>query len=312
MESQPASRMLMAELAALARIEEMGGLMTARRASEARSTEERNRNQRAAERAMWALGDYHRFAKQTVWELGPKLVAACGISAGQRVLDVAAGTGNVAIRAAESGAQVVASDLTPENFEAGRREADARGVELEWVEADAEALPFDDGEFDVVTSSLGAIFAPNHQAVADELLRVCRPGGTIGMLNFTPEGLAAEFFASFAQFAPPPLPGALPPVLWGSEKHVRGLFGPIVDVLELNRAEYVERAESPLAYVELFKETFGPVVALYGFLADRPDEVAALDCQFLEFATQANRGRPDGPAEYHYEYLLVVARKRGQ
>ena len=139
---------------------------------------------------MWALGDYHTFAKQTVWELGPVLVAACGISAGQRVLDVAAGTGNVAIRAAEAGAQVVASDLTPENFEAGRREASAREVELEWVEADAEALPFVDGEFDVVTSSFGAMFAPDHQKVADELLRVCRPGGTIGMINFTPEGLA--------------------------------------------------------------------------------------------------------------------------
>jgi ubiquinone/menaquinone biosynthesis C-methylase UbiE len=107
---------------------------------------------------------------------GPELVAACGISPGQRVLDVAAGTGNVAIRAAEAGATVVASDLTPENFEAGRREARDRGVELDWVEADAEALPFADGEFDVVTSSAGAIFAPDHQAVADEMLRVCRPG----------------------------------------------------------------------------------------------------------------------------------------
>ena len=144
---------------------------------------------------MWALGDYNRFAKATVWELGPVLVEACGIAAGQRVLDVAAGTGNVAIRAAEAGAEVVASDLTPENFEAGRREARAAGVELEWVEADAEALPFADGEFDVVTSSLGAIFPPNHRAVADELLRVCRRGGAIGMVNFTPEGLAGEFSA---------------------------------------------------------------------------------------------------------------------
>ena len=144
------------------------------------------RDHKATERAMWALGDYHRFAKETVWELGPVLVEACGIAAGQRVLDVAAGTGNVAIRAAETGAEVVASDLTPENFEAGRREARACGVELEWVEADAEALPFDDGAFDVVTSSLGAMFAPDHQRVADELLRVCRPGGTIGCWRSRP------------------------------------------------------------------------------------------------------------------------------
>ena len=153
---------------------------------------------------VWALGDYHRFAKATIWQLGEMLVGACGITAGQRVLDVAAGTGNTAIRAAEAGAEVVAADLTPENFAAGRREAAARGVELEWVEADAEALPFADGEFDVVTSSFGAIFAPDHQKVADEMLRVCRPGGTIGMLNFTPEGLISGFFAALAPYMPAP------------------------------------------------------------------------------------------------------------
>ncbi len=180
---------------------------------------------KAADRSMWALGDYHRFALETVWDVGPVLVAACGISRGQRVLDVAAGTGNVAIRAAEAGAEVVASDLTAENFDAGRREARARGVELEWVEADAEALPFADDEFHVVTSCFGAMFAPDHEAVADELIRVCRPGGTIGMANFTPEGLAADFFGVFVPYAPPPPPGALPPVMWGSEDHVRELFG---------------------------------------------------------------------------------------
>jgi ubiquinone/menaquinone biosynthesis C-methylase UbiE len=274
---------------------------------EARPPEE----QQAQTRAMWALGDYHRFAKETVWELGPVLVEACGISAGQRVLDVAAGTGNVAIRAAEAGAEVVAADLTPENFEAGRREARAVGVELDWVEADAQALPFGDGEFDVVTSALGAIFPPDHQAVADEMLRVCRPGGTIGMINFAPEGVAAEFFEVIARHAPPPPPGALPPLLWGSEEHVRELFGDRVAALELTRREYVERAASPSDYRELFKETFGPMIALQALLADQPDRTAALDEEFLDFATRSNRGAPDGPAEYHYGYLLVVARKAG-
>ena len=132
------------------------------------------------------------------------------------------------------------SDLTPENFEAGRREAEAHNVELEWVEADAEALPFADGEFDVVTSSFGAIFAPNHQAVADEMLRVCRPGGTIGILAFTPEGLISDFFGALAPYAPPLPPGALPPPLWGSEEHVRELFGDRLDSLEMTRGEYVE------------------------------------------------------------------------
>jgi 2-polyprenyl-6-hydroxyphenyl methylase/3-demethylubiquinone-9 3-methyltransferase len=132
---------------------------------------------------------------------------------------------------------VVASDLTPENFEAGRREAEAHNVALEWVEADAEALPFADHEFDVVTSSVGALFAPDHQAAADEMLRVCRPGGTIGLINFTPEGLISEFFDALAPYAPPPPPGALPPPLWGSEEHVRELFGDRLDSLQMTRGE---------------------------------------------------------------------------
>jgi 2-polyprenyl-6-hydroxyphenyl methylase/3-demethylubiquinone-9 3-methyltransferase len=226
------------------------------------------------------------------------------------VLDVAAGTGNTAIRAAQAGARVVAADLTPENFEAGRREARAQGVDLEWVEADAEALPFDGGEFDVVTSSLGAMFAPNHQAVADELLRVCRPGGTIGMLNFTPDGLAAAFFGVLAPYMPPPPPDALPPLLWGSERHVRELFGARVEALMMTRREYVERAESPAEYYELFKATFGPLVAIYAGLADQPERTAALDRAFRDFVTRANRGPRGGPAHYVYEYLLVTARRR--
>ena len=268
-----------------------------------------DRQIKAAARQAWALGDYHRFAKKTVWELGPVLVEACGISPGQRVLDVAAGTGNTAIRAAQAGADVVACDLTPENFEAGRREADAQRVELDWVEADAEALPFADSEFDVVTSSFGAIFAPDYRAVADEMLRVCRPGGTIGMLNFTPEGLISDLFGTLTPYMPPPPPGALPPPLWGSEEHVRELFGERLGSLEMTRSEYVERADSPRDYCELFKQTFGPVVATYAILADDPDRKAALDRDFLDFATRSNRGVPGRPAEYAYEYLLVVARK---
>ena len=270
-----------------------------------------DRDYKAATRAAWALGDYHRFAKETVWEGGQVLVEACGISAGQRVLDVAAGSGNTAIRAAEAGAEVVASDLTPENFAAGRREAKARGVELEWVEADAEALPFSDGEFDVVTSSFGALFAPHHQKVADELLRVCRPGGTIGMLNFTPEGLISDFFGALGPYMAPPPDGALPPALWGSEDHVAKLFGDRVSSLRMTRREYVERADSPTAYRELFKETFGPVVALYESLADDPKRLSALDADFLDFAVRANTGSEGGPAEYPYEYLLVIAERAG-
>jgi 2-polyprenyl-6-hydroxyphenyl methylase/3-demethylubiquinone-9 3-methyltransferase len=262
---------------------------------------------KAQARAMWALGNYHAFATATVWPLGAELVAACGVSAGQRVLDVAAGTGNVAIRAAEAGADVVAADLTPENFEAGRREAASRHVSVEWVEADAERLPFADAEFDAVLSSLGAIFAPDQQAVADELVRVCRPGGTIGMLNFTPEGLGADFFGTLARHAPPPPPGTPSPLDWGSEARVRELFGDRVASLEPTRRKYVERwPGGPLGYVELFRATFGPVIALYALLEGTPAG-EALDADFREFAVRANRGAAGGPAEYAYEILQVVA-----
>jgi ubiquinone/menaquinone biosynthesis C-methylase UbiE len=252
---------------------------------------------------VWALGDYHRFAKEMVWSVGPEVVAACEIGPGQRVLDVAAGTGNVAIRAAQAGATVVASDLTPESLAAGEGEAHAQGVELDWVVADAQVLPFADAEFDAVTSAFGAMFAPDHQAVADEVLRVCRPGGTIGLASFTPDGGVGEFFGVFAPYLPAPPPGALPPVLWGDEKHVRGLFGDRAS-LELKRRWLVERsAGGPRAYCDFYRETFGPAVAAYS--AD-----PAVDEDFLAFATRQNRGEPNGPSEYHYEYLLVVARKR--
>jgi ubiquinone/menaquinone biosynthesis C-methylase UbiE len=264
----------------------------------------------APARAVWRLGDYHRFAREQMWEVGPVVVEACGISRGQRVLDVAAGTGNVAIRAAEAGAQVVALDITPENFESGRKEADARGVAVDWVEADAQAMPFGDDEFDVVTSSFGAIFAPDHQKVADEFVRVCRPGGTIGMATFPPVGLAADIFGVIAPYMPAPPPDALPPLLWGTEEHVRELFGDRVESLQMSERTYTERAPSPQEYVDLYKETFGPVVGVYEALRGEPERAATLDREFLEFAQQANRGEPDGWAEYPYEYLLVVARTR--
>jgi ubiquinone/menaquinone biosynthesis C-methylase UbiE len=270
---------------------------------------EAGRQVKSAHRHMWALGDYHRFATSTVWQLGPVLVEACGVSAGQRVLDVAAGTGNVAIRAAKTGATVVASDLTPANFEAARRAAAAEGVDLEWREGDAEALPFADGEFDVVTSCFGAIFAPNHRAVANELVRVCRPGGTIGMVNFTPEGTAGGFFEVLGRYALPAPPGALPPVLWGREAHLRDLFGSQVASLEMTRRTYVETAPSVRDYCELFRQTFGPMIAIRAGLADQPERLAALDRDFMEFVTRSNRAATSDRVEIPYEYLLVIAHR---
>lgn len=256
---------------------------------------------------VWALGDYHRFAKEMVWSVGPELVAACGIGPGRRVLDVAAGTGNVALRAAEAGADVVASDLTPESLAAGEREARARGLELDWVVADAHALPFADGEFDVVVSSFGAMFAPDHAATAAELLRVCRPGGTIGLASFTPDGGVGEFFGVFAPYLPAPPDGSLPPVLWGDEEHVRRLLGGGADLRFEGRVLIERCAGGPRAYCDFYRETFGPAVAAY---AGPPDRVAQLDREFLAFATRMNRGAPDGPSEYHYAYLLALGTRR--
>jgi 2-polyprenyl-6-hydroxyphenyl methylase/3-demethylubiquinone-9 3-methyltransferase len=131
------------------------------------------------------------------------------------------------------------------------------------------------------------------------------------MINFTPEGLGATFFGTLAPYAPPPPPGAPSPLLWGSEAHVRALFGGRVAALETSRRAYVERAESPRHYLELFKETFGPAIAIYAGLAREPERMAALDRDFQEFVTRSNRGPDGGPAEYVYEYLLVIARKAG-
>jgi len=159
---------------------------------------------KARHRALWASGDYPSMVDTFLLPLGPRLVDACGIGPGMRVLDVAAGTGNASLPAARRGAEVTASDLTPELLDAGRRRAEAEGLELDWVEADAEALPFEDASFDVVMSAIGAMFAPHHQAAADELVRVCRPGCTIGLLSWTPEGMIGSLFRTMKPFAPPP------------------------------------------------------------------------------------------------------------
>ena len=262
-----------------------------------------------AVRSMWALGDYHRFAKATVWGLGPLLVEACGVSAGQHVLDVAAGTGNVAIRAAEAGASVVASDVTPEHFDAGRRAAREAGVTLEWIEGDAASLPFADAEFDAVTSCFGAMFAPGHQAVANELLRVCRRGGVIGMMNFTPDGAGGDFFRLLSAYAPPPPPGARSPLLWGTEDHVRTLFADRSSSLALTRHEYVETASSAREYFELFRDAFGPMVAIYASLRGQDQRAAELDAAFLQFIARWNRGTGER-VQIPYQYLLVIGRKR--
>jgi len=259
---------------------------------------------------MWASGDFPRIAAETIGDVGPALVTAAGVQAGQRVLDVAAGSGAASIPAALTGASVVASDLTPELFEAGRAAATAAGVELEWVEADAEALPFAGASFDVVLSSFGAMFAPRHQVVADELLRVLRPGGTIAMTNWTPQGTLGQFFQMMAPYMPPPAPGSLPPSAWGAPEHVRELLGDRVTDLRLEeRVQPVERFAEPSDLVSYYRENFGPTLVAYARTADDPERRAALEADFLAHAERTNLGEPGGHARWAFQYLLVVGRR---
>lgn len=266
---------------------------------------------KARHRALWAAGNYPAVAADLIPTFGPTLVAAAGVVAGLRVLDVGAGSGNAAIPAAERGAIVTAADLTPELFVAGRSAAAERGVDLEWVEADAEALPFPDAGFDVVLSSVGAMFAPHHRAVADELLRVCRPGGTIGMINWTPEGFIGQLFRLMAPYAPPPPQGASPPPMWGDERPVRELFGDRISDLSMDRRSVVmDHSPEPAEFREYWKRNYGPVIAVYRFNAADPDRTAELDRSFLQFLTDWNRAGEPGRTAYDAEYLLLTARKR--
>ena len=260
-------------------------------------------------RTMWASGDYPLMVETFLLPLGPRLVDACGIGPGMRVLDVASGTGNAAIPAAQSGATVTASDLTPALLEAGAARPEAEGLELEWAEADAENLPFADESFDVVMSSIGVMFAPHHQAAADELVRVCRPGGTIGLLSWTPEGMLGALFATMKPFAPPPPPGASSPPLWGSEAHLSGLFGDRVDFHTLDRDVLeITAFERPRDYGEHFKAYYGPTRAVRANAVSNGQE-AEFDAALDAFCDEWSHGS-SSPARFEQEYLVAVGKKR--
>jgi len=276
------------------------------------STTDAGRALKAKHRAMWAFGDYPAVATDLVSSLGPILAGACQVGPGDRVLDVAAGAGNAAIPAAEAGASVVASDLTPELLETGRREAERRGTTLEWRQADAEHLPFADDEFDTVLSCLGVMFTPFHQASAGELVRVCRPGGTIGLLNWTPEGFIGQMFATMKPYAPPPPPGAQPPPLWGREDHIRELLGDqVADVRARRQTVRVDRFGRPEDFRDYFKANYGPTIAAYRGIADDPRRTAALDAELADLARRHGLAAGStGNIVMEWEYLLLTAHKR--
>jgi ubiquinone/menaquinone biosynthesis C-methylase UbiE len=271
---------------------------------------EADRALKTKHRAMWASGNYSAVVTDVVAPLGPILVDAAGIKPGDVVLDVAAGSGNAAIPAARAGARVIASDLTPELLETGQKLAAEAGVHLTWETADAEALPYGDSEFDAVLSCLGVMFAPHHQTSADELIRVCRPGGTIGLLSWTPSGFIGQMFATMRPYAAPPPPGAQPPPLWGSEDHIRELLGDRVEqVLTETRTLRVTHYTSPEAFRDYFKTNYGPTISAYRFIADDPDRVAALDHDLAELGQRFDMGTDS--YELDWEYLIFIARKAG-
>ena len=262
---------------------------------------------KAKHRAMWALGDYPKLATDLISSLGPILVRACGVRPGDRVLDIAAGAGNAAIPAALAGGRVVASDLTPELFEPGRRQAATSGVHIDWKQADAEQLPFADGEFDVVMSCVGVMFAPHHRESAAELLRVCGPGGTVGLLSWTPEGFIGQLFAVMKKYAAAPPPGAQPPPLWGSEDHVTDLLGSSVTDLTMRRERVtIDHFGVPEDFRDYFATNYGPTIAAYRNIAGDPQRVAALDADLADLARRFDRGTTTTVLEW--EYLLVTAR----
>ena len=259
-----------------------------------------------AHRRTWASGDYARVADM-VTDVGERVVERAGVHSGAEVLDVAAGTGNASIPAAQAGARVIASDLTPELFTAGRRRADRAGVPVEWVAADAEDLPFEDERFDYVLSSLGVQFVPRHEIVASELVRVCRPGGTIALGNWAADGYIGRFWKIMGPYMPPPPEYASPPASWGDREHVERLFAghPVELTFEHDALEF--EADSAGAFIDLLADFYGPLLQARNKLsADGRWET--LRGELIALSNELNTAR-DGRFRAPSQYLVTLARK---
>jgi ubiquinone/menaquinone biosynthesis C-methylase UbiE len=257
----------------------------------------------ATAQAVWALGDYALMAEEVMAPLGPVLVGATGIGPGDRVLDVAAGSGNISIPAAKTGANVISSDLTPELLARSKTRAASLGLSLTWREANAELLPFADGEFDTVVSAIGVMFAPHHQRAADELVRVCRSGGTIGVISWTYEGFFGQLLNTIRPYRPTLLPGVPPESLWGREDYAAGLFGDRVSDVKTQRGTLkVDRFGSGQAVHDYFKTHYGPTINAYRTIGNNRVLSTTLDAQLIELAQQY---LDNGVMEW--EYLLLTS-----
>ena len=260
-------------------------------------------------RSPWAVGD-HSAVDDLIDEAPPRdLLDHMDIRPGHRVLDVATGTGNVAIPAAKSGAQVVGLDLTPELFETARLRAALHRVSVDWIEGDAEELPFEDASFDHVLSVFGVQFAPRHAIVAHELARVARPGGRIGLVNWTPRGLIGELLKTIGGYMPAPPEYASPPPLWGSEQHVRRLFADTPVELAFAYGHNPWHFASAESFVAFMETHYGPTVkarerlTAEGRREDARAEIVAL--------AEHHNDATDGTLLMNAEYLVVVGRHAG-
>ena len=254
------------------------------------------------QRDTWSAGDYASLSPY-IADVGERVVEHAGIEPGARVLDVACGTGNAAKPAAEAGAEVTGLDLAPPLIEAGRRQAAELGLSIQFVEGDAENLPFEDESFDRVLSTFGHMFAPRHRRTADEMRRVCAPDGALVVACWTPEGTVGELFAASAPYAPPPPDDASPPILWGTEDHVREMFEG-ASHFEFGRYENVIEWESPEAFVDFFAERFPPLVTAQRNLGERWPELRGVT---LDVFRRRNTSE-DGKLVLPQEYLLSVVR----
>lgn len=256
---------------------------------------------KAKHRVTWAAGDYAVVADRLVHEIGPRLVARAGVSRESEVLDVACGTGNATIPAAAAGACVTGLDLVPDLLQTARERAGE--LEIEWLEGDAEDLPFADERFDVVLSAIGIQFAPRHEVVAAELARVCRFGGTVGLANWTPEGYIGRFFKTLAPYMPALPEGASGPPLWGSPDHIDALFGDAF-AFEYERQTVDFVHDTPASFVDFMATEYGPLVKAREALGERWAELRR-DLIALSEATNTDE---DGFLVAS-EYLVAVGRK---
>jgi ubiquinone/menaquinone biosynthesis C-methylase UbiE len=257
------------------------------------------------QQAAWASGDFHVVAARIVL-VAEHLVDTADLRAGWRVLDVATGSGNAAIAAARLGSTVVGVDYVPALLERGRERAAAEGLDVELVDGDAEALPFPDGSFDAVTSVFGSMFAPDHEQAAAELLRVTRPGGTIALASWTPDGFIGDVFRTVAKHVPPPA-GVRSPMLWGTESHLRELFGDGIASLEVEERTFTFRFESAEQFVDFFRTWYGPTLKAFAALEGSARD--ALEDDLVELARSYDRLAGDAVA-IPANYIEAVATTR--